>query len=530
MIRLNLPNVSRDGSLLMPLTLLLLTTGLPHVFAQDDFLGDATGQATATADPSTDNSAEVATMIRQGQQLVQQQRWVEAMPAFRQALELDPANAEGYRGLADCFEGLEQWEQAQQALNALASVAPEEGAAIRDRLAQVMERMGPDSMLDAHDLYRQAISYEPGVPVFRQHLAKSLLRFAEQQRANNFGDGLDSINEASTQLDFAINMDPQTAELYFLRGRARMLLQELDDGIEDLEKAVDLNGSNVEYLGELATGLSRKASITATDPEGETGKIMDGYRQAISLFTRYIDIEAPIRATEGEREEDDFDPPRYDLENVYLLRAEARAALGHELEASESDQLFREVIEDCTAAVALDPENPSLRARSAYNMGIAYRMLNDLSAALEQYTRAIRLSPGGVGPDVMVRRGIVWYRLGDSEMALVDFEQASSAGDPRAYFWKGVVEAERDEYADAVDAYNMALRFQPDYVAAYHNRGLAYMQLGMHRRAARDFQEIIRRKPRDPLAYQRRSVALRHLGLNEAADRSQAQAERLTGG
>ena len=98
-------------------------------------------------------------------------------------------------------------------------------------------------------------------------------------------------------------------------------------------------------------------------------------------------------------------------------------------------------------------------------------------------------------------------------MARQDFEIAVAAtaggGDPRAAFWIGATYAEEGDWYQAVRYYTDALRMNPEYKPAYNNRGLAYLQLGLYGRAARDFNHLVRRDRDDNVARKRRDTAIR---------------------
>jgi tetratricopeptide (TPR) repeat protein len=63
------------------------------------------------------------------------------------------------------------------------------------------------------------------------------------------------------------------------------------------------------------------------------------------------------------------------------------------------------------------------------------------------------------------------------------------------------------KYNDAVDAYNNALKLNPNDAESYCNRGYAHYKLGDHRQAIGDFEKAIRLNPRYARAYYGRGNA-----------------------
>ena len=75
----------------------------------------------------------------------------------------------------------------------------------------------------------------------------------------------------------------------------------------------------------------------------------------------------------------------------------------------------------------------------------------------------------------------------------------------------------------AIHAYNQAIRLDPQYAAAYRNRGLVYFELGEPKRALEDYTEAIRLNAQDADAYLFRGRAYAELNqlLKAVADYDQ---------
>jgi len=56
-----------------------------------------------------------------------------------------------------------------------------------------------------------------------------------------------------------------------------------------------------------------------------------------------------------------------------------------------------------------------------------------------------------------------------------------------AYYNRGFLNFELEQYSQAIDDYNKVIEFNPYYAAAYYNRGVVYQALGKQKEADEDF-------------------------------------------
>jgi tetratricopeptide (TPR) repeat protein len=111
--------------------------------------------------------------------------------------------------------------------------------------------------------------------------------------------------------------------------------------------------------------------------------------------------------------------------------------------------------------------------------------------------------------ELMFRRGIAWFRLGQFGIALKDFEDASGIAydDPRPELWRGLTLMKLDRPLEAISGYAAAIRRDRNYMVAYLNRGLAYLATDEPGKAELDFDQAIRHEPKDARAWFNRGVA-----------------------
>ena len=108
------------------------------------------------------------------------------------------------------------------------------------------------------------------------------------------------------------------------------------------------------------------------------------------------------------------------------------------------------------------------RATTHFNRARAYYDGEQFSAAVADYSEAIRLDPG---------RATAWYSRGAVHSAMRSYTQAIS---------------DYDDLEKAIEDFSAAIRLAPDNAQAWRNRSIAYSQMGDAERSASDAAEAAR--------------------------------------
>jgi tetratricopeptide (TPR) repeat protein len=294
-------------------------------------------------------------------------------------------------------------------------------------------------------------------------------------------------------LDKAIEKDDQNAKAYRSRGLAEAMLQQYDEAIVDLEKAISIDPEDHESYSTLAT-----VHVGAEHLE-----------QAIEAMSSAITKYEPEKRT---------DPDVFYV--GYLQRAQWRIQLAKELDDKDKkEELYDAVIGDCDAVIKEYPDTYPQTGQALFQRGISQRMLGRFSEAIKSLTDAIQAVPPGEIPsylaDAYLKRGICWHYQGQDTLARGDFDQASSINyeDPLAYFWLGITYAQEGDFREAIRHYSDAIAKNPKFTLAWVNRGLAYLQLKSPQKAVDNFNEAIRVEPNNHELFFKRGKA--HLLLEE---------------
>lgn len=210
-------------------------------------------------------------------------------------------------------------------------------------------------------------------------------------------------------------------------------------------------------------------------------------------------------------------------ERVPTAEEAARAEKAKEVTELIKAEKYKEAEVILEKELAENPED----AGAWYFLAGAQRLQNKYDDAIVSYTNSIKYLPEY--GDAYLRRGIVWFKKGDYLVAALDFEFASSLNynDPRPEMWRGLSLSMVGQTRLAISAHSQAIKFDPLYVPARVNRGLAYMELDDYVAATIDFSEAIRLEPTNAQHYFLRGVALAKRGLNERAIASYDEAIRL---
>lgn len=173
--------------------------------------------------------------------------------------------------------------------------------------------------------------------------------------------------------------------------------------------------------------------------------------------------------------------------------------------------------EDCLAFLDGFVEKEPKFAAVYNNRGNAYSELNQLEAAIKEYSKAIKLDPNDV--EAYYNRGNVCRKLKRYTRAIEEYSKAIELN-PNfaiAYGNRGVSYRILSQYENAFKDYNKVIELNPNDAVAYNNRGYAYAQLNQHERAIEDYDEAIKLNPNYASPYTNRGNAYAQLNRYEKA-------------
>ena len=472
--------------------------------------GGAGGGGTATT--REELQQQLDEIRNEAKSLADQKDWEGAIAQYNQALQLSRQDVDSFLGLADIYRELRFQDLETTNLRSAASAL----AAERKPTGDVYFRLG--QLYAKQTQYRQAIEFftaclreNPTNPTFIYEYG---LAQANQGYNSTYGAAArESLQTAIESFTQAIRLKQDYADAYFERGNALLRLNNLDDSIDDLEKAATLAPDRMEIVGRVGFARLQRAGAETLRQDGKQLQINQDYQRAIDTLSAFLAVaKAESKKSDppevrGQETKDDRN--KIPKENAFVARAMASIGLADE-QADDSAELYSKAIEDCSAALKIDPT----LTLALLQRGIAQRMRGMFDEAVESFTDAIQSDARDQQSvaSAMLRRGIVRFHRGEMALATTDFETLYGATrDPHAGFWLGLTQAQEGKHAEAILSYNRVLQDQPDYVIAYLNRGISQLKVGRYARAVEDFNQVLLHDRQHPQANSYRALALNQL-------------------
>ena len=155
------------------------------------------------------------------------------------------------------------------------------------------------------------------------------------------------------------------------------------------------------------------------------------------------------------------------------------------------------------------------------NRGTVFYKTGDYDRAIADFDKAIELNPNGA--EAHIRLGVVWSKKGDHDRAIAYFNEAVKLRpkDAMMYIHRGATYDEMGDFDQAIADFSRAINLDPTNALAHYNRGLSYShrgrtypQRGMtsnaledFNKAIHDFSKAIELNPKEALTYSGRGSA-----------------------
>lgn len=293
--------------------------------------------------------------------------------------------------------------------------------------------------------------------------------------------GLGAQDPSIGKLNQLIQESPDNPELYFQRARAYYDLEGYDEAIRDLQTALAKDSVNPEYLHLLADAyLDYYQSFNA----------LRTMEKAAALHPRRI-------------------PTLLKLSEFQLILKKPEEALG------TLDRIR-----------ALDPQNPEM----FYLAGLIFEDMGKPDQAITSYQSAVDINPDLI--EGWVNLGKLWAAKKEP-IALRFFDNALRVDSnnvvalhEKAYYLSNTL----NDLQGALGIYKKIIGAQPQYVEAYFNSGLLYMDMDSLSRAKQEFNMSVQVEPTYYQAYYYRGLCAEMMGDEESARADYMQALNLEPG
>ena len=125
------------------------------------------------------------------------------------------------------------------------------------------------------------------------------------------------------------------------------------------------------------------------------------------------------------------------------------------------------------------------------NRGTVYYKTGDYDRGIADFEKAIELNPNDT--EAHLGLGIVWSKKGDHDRAIAHFNKAVDLrpADAMMYIHRGVTYDEKGDFDQAIADFSRAINLDPTNALAHYNRGLSYSHRGRISNATADFDKAI---------------------------------------
>lgn len=283
------------------------------------------------------------------------------------------------------------------------------------------------------------------------------------------------------------------AEIYNLRGAAKVRKGYLDDGIADFTSALNQNPKFADALKNRGIARQKQRAFDAA--------IAD-FNRALSLDTKSPELyngrgTALLSKEEYSRAIADFGKA------IAINSKYVKAYVNRGLAFHFTRQLDR-AIADYNTVVRLAPNEPA----GYLNRASARMDKADFKGAIADYNEAIRIDPKN--PGTYTRRGEAWRLQGDLEKSLADHNKAIDLNpNEEAYNNRALTLKDQGKIDEAIADCDEAIMLNPAFYLAYVNRGMLKRLKGELWGSLNDLNEAVKLNPRSPIALAFRGDTLR---------------------
>ena len=161
---------------------------------------------------------------------------------------------------------------------------------------------------------------------------------------------------------------------------------------------------------------------------------------------------------------------------------------------------------------AEDASNPEALASSLRQAYVGLNIKNNFDASM-----------------VWVNKGNAFYNQEKFEEAIEAYDEAIRLDPNNEYAWhsKGLALGELDRYNEAIEAYDETIRIDPENAPAWHNKGVALTDKKMYDKALQAYEKAIKLDPSNALTWNNKGVILNIKGNYNKAIEAFNKAIRL---
>ncbi|MBX3163348.1 MAG: tetratricopeptide repeat protein [Bacteroidetes bacterium] len=301
---------------------------------------------------------------------------------------------------------------------------------------------------------------------------------ADLERADSLSIKLNSPELKAVNKELLEN--PNSADLYVKRGRVYLSLHELEEAINDANRAIKIDSTKADYFMLLVDAyFSQNKTRQAKDelekiekkfPDntealmklGELFYIVRQYQKGIDYINKALKIDEHI--AKG-----------YFLKGkIYSESGDTNRAISSLVTATEQDNAYEDAF---------------------YDLGIMYAARKN-PLALEYYQSALRINPNN--NEAKYARAKFLQDIGKIDEAVKEYEALISENKTceNCYYNLGAIYLNlKQDNKKALDYFTKAIELNPSYIQAYFARGYTYSKLKDKENAKADYKMCLKIEP-----------------------------------
>ncbi len=318
--------------------------------------------------------------------------------------------------------------------------------------------------------------------------------YAQGQLSRWWPSATNTLEEAKSALNRAINLAPKNVEAYQLRSKVHDVLTDYQNGLADLEAAVKIDPENAMLHYDLAARLNLvhdpllrqyERALRHAKEAVRLGPRKKLFRELLALIYSGRFADKKSAAAVWQQWIEFADGP---LE-VAKTRSVISMLLGNHQETIEHVNRFMEVAGDARP----DEQYGVLYLRLA----AAYRIIGKVDEALTDLKKAQEVNLGNAWICIEVARE--FRKLGEADKALAAYDRAEAIDPNNNYIYeeRGGVYSRQGRHQKALADFGKALELTPRRSWVYKRRGLDHFKLGHYDKALADIAKAVELNPKD---------------------------------
>ena len=392
-------------------------------------VGGCAGNQNDNANDDTLRALDAAREFREGTVFLNEKRFDEAIEAFSEAIRLRPEDslAHYHRGVA--YYEKDDLDGAIADFSEAIRLDPTNADWHQQRGRVYLEK---GNKTEAYADFAQARKLGDTRP--NPEAVEAYKLGQREYEASHFGPAIEHLSKA-------LQLQPDLAAGYNLRGMVRKSMGEFNLALEDTSKAIDLEPEDSALY-------ANRAMVYVA---------LDRHEDALADLDRAIElgVEEAI---------------------VFYGRARLRRHLG-DLDGA---------IADYGEAIRLDPDDEDY----FFGRGVVFLDQKEHAKAVADFTRAIELNPKNA--DAYRHRALAHAVTNDLAACLADANKAIELNphDSTAYFMRASIREKQDDIAGAVVDMTTAIGINPEFAGYYEYRGNLYLKQDEMAKAKADFAKL----------------------------------------